>query len=92
MGERSGAPRARARHQSSFRNLRLRLNYRSPVSQLTVTHPSWDALISAARLSSALAVEHTAILLSAALTDITMAPSPIRLIGLIGAVSTVSSS
>ena len=40
MGERSGAPRASALHQSSFRNLRLRFNYRSQMSQLTVTHPS----------------------------------------------------
>ena len=39
MGERSGAPRASALHQSSFRNLRLRFNYRSQMSQLTVTHP-----------------------------------------------------
>ena len=40
MGERSGAPWASALHQSSFRNLRLRFNYRSQMSQLTVTHPS----------------------------------------------------
>ena len=40
MGERSGAPRASALHQSSFRNLRLRFNYRSQMSQLTVTHPT----------------------------------------------------
>ena len=40
MGERSGAPRASALHQSSFRNLRLQFNYRSQMSQLTVTHPS----------------------------------------------------
>ena len=39
MGERSGAPRASALHQSSFRNLRLRFNYRSQMSRLTVTHP-----------------------------------------------------
>ena len=39
MGERSGAPRASALHQSSFRNLRLQFNYRSQMSQLTVTHP-----------------------------------------------------
>ena len=39
MGERSGAPRASALHQLSFRNLRLRFNYRSQMSQLTVTHP-----------------------------------------------------
>ena len=42
MGERSGAPRASALHQSSFRNLRLRFNYRSQMSQLTVTHPNRD--------------------------------------------------
>ena len=41
MGERSGAPRASALHQSSFRNLRLQFNYRSQMSQLTVTHPSF---------------------------------------------------
>ena len=40
MGERSGAPRASALHQLSFRNLRLRFNYRSQMSQLTVTHPN----------------------------------------------------
>ena len=40
MGERSGAPRASALHLSSFRNLRLRFNYRSQMSQLTVTHPT----------------------------------------------------
>ena len=40
MGERSGAPRASALHQSSFRNLRLRFNYHSQMSQLTVTHPT----------------------------------------------------
>ena len=40
MGERSGAPWASALHQSSFRNLRLRFNYRSQMSQLTVTHPT----------------------------------------------------
>ena len=40
MGERSGAPRASALHQSSFRNLRLRFNYRSQMSQIIVTHPS----------------------------------------------------
>ena len=39
MGERSGAHRASALHQSSFRNLRLRFIYRSQMSQLTVTHP-----------------------------------------------------
>ena len=39
MGERSGAPRASALHQSSFPNLRLRFNYRSQMSQLTVTRP-----------------------------------------------------
>ena len=39
MGERSGAPRASPLHQSSFRNLRLRFNYRSQMSQITVTHP-----------------------------------------------------
>ena len=32
-------PRASALHQSSFQNLRLRFNYRSQMSQLTVTHP-----------------------------------------------------
>ena len=40
MGERSGAPRASALHHSSCPNLRLRFNYRSQMSQLTVTHPS----------------------------------------------------
>jgi hypothetical protein len=44
MGERSGAPRPSALHQSSFRNLRLQFNYRSQMSQLTVTHP--NALLS----------------------------------------------
>jgi hypothetical protein len=40
MGERSGAPSASALCQSSCRNLRLRFNYRSQMSQLTVTHPT----------------------------------------------------
>ena len=40
MGERSGAPRASALHQSSFRNLGLRFNYRSAkMAQLTVNAP-----------------------------------------------------
>ena len=33
MGERSDAPSASARNQSSFRNLRLRFNYRSQMSR-----------------------------------------------------------
>src|SRR5271165_6622772 len=40
MGSAPAPPRASALHQSSFRNLRLRFNYRSQMSQLTVTHPS----------------------------------------------------
>ena len=39
-GSAPAPPRASALHQSSFRNLRLRFNYRSQMSQLTVTHPS----------------------------------------------------
>ena len=39
MGERSAPPRASALHQSSFSKPRLRFNYRSQMSQLTVTHP-----------------------------------------------------
>ena len=40
-GRRSRAPSGFSPlHQSSFRNLRLRFNYRSQMSQLTVTHPT----------------------------------------------------
>src|SRR5271165_1082804 len=39
-GSAPAPPRASALHQSSFRNLRLRFNYRSQMSQLTVTHPT----------------------------------------------------
>ena len=42
MGSAPAPPRASTLHQSSFRNLRLRFNYRSQMSQLTVTHPSLD--------------------------------------------------
>ena len=38
-GSAPAPPRASALHQSSFRNLRLRFNYCSQMSQLTVTHP-----------------------------------------------------
>ena len=41
MGKRSGAPSGFSpASDRSFRNLRLRFNYRSQMSQLTVTHPS----------------------------------------------------
>ena len=40
MGSAPAPPRASALHQSSFRNLRLQFNYRSQMSQLTVTHPT----------------------------------------------------
>ena len=39
-GSAPAPPRASALHQSSFRNLRLQFNYRSQMSQLTVTHPT----------------------------------------------------
>ena len=45
-------PRASALYQSSFRNLRLRFNYRSQMSQLTVTHPTQSASASEHKNSS----------------------------------------
>ena len=45
-GSAPAPPRASALHQSSFRNLRLRFNYRSQMSQLTVTHPKHQAGLS----------------------------------------------
>src|SRR6202142_2651268 len=43
-GSAPAPPRASALHQSSFRNLRLRFNYRSQMSQITVTHPTSSSL------------------------------------------------
>jgi hypothetical protein len=44
-GSAPAPPRASALHQSSFRNLPLRFNYRSQMSQLTVTHPTTDGVV-----------------------------------------------
>src|SRR6202046_5182290 len=42
-GSAPAPPRASVLHQSSFQNLRLRFNYRSQMSQLTVTQPQIQA-------------------------------------------------
>src|SRR5208282_810779 len=57
-GSAPAPPRASALHQSSFRNLRLRFNYRSQMSQLTVTHPT-DCLLAQIFQSTACNATHS---------------------------------